>query len=161
MIVVDFLRSKNPLAAGVMAGLTGGVVIWIYEALVWVQVQHLMLLTDIPRNAVGLVFGKQVMAAIGSAAYLLGSAIHFFFAMAWGVLFALIWPSLRRNGIEASLVALFFALLAWIVMHVAISLVSDIHPAYTEPAVSLGGYVSHLFYAVPMALQVKARLKVT
>ena len=150
---------KQCVVAGIGAGLTGGVTIWAYEALVWVHVQHLMLLPDIPRNAVGLVFGRVVQHDLGVVAFFLGTLIHFFFAIFWGVLFALIWPALRRRGIEASLAAVFYALLAWIIMHVAITLISDAHPDYTDPVVIIGGFVSHLFFALPMALTVKAKLK--
>ncbi len=74
--------------AGLIGGLAGGIIIWIYEALVWVGVQHLMPLAGIPRNATGLVFGKQVQEQLGTAAYFVGTGIHFLFALAWGVLFA-------------------------------------------------------------------------
>jgi hypothetical protein len=42
-------------------------------------------------------------------------------------------------------------------MHVAIVLVSDNHPNYLDPAVIIGGFMSHFFYAVPLALYVKRR----
>ena len=80
---------KTVVRAGAIGGLTGAVCIWIYEALIWVGVQHLMPLAGIPRNATGLVFGKAVQEALGVWAYLLGTAIHFSFAIGWGVLFAL------------------------------------------------------------------------
>ena len=70
--------------AGLIGGLAGGIIIWIYEALVWVGVQHLMPLAGIPRNATGLVFGKQVQEQLGTAAYFVGTGIHFLFALAWG-----------------------------------------------------------------------------
>jgi hypothetical protein len=146
------------VSAGVAGGLTGAVTIWVYEALVWVGVQHLMPLAGIPRNATGLVFGKGVQDSLGAGAYVIGTGIHFVFAIAWGVLFALIWPSFRRRGIEATLVALFYAVLAWIVMHVAIALASSNHPDYFDPNVVIGGFMSHLFFTVPLALVVKRRL---
>ena len=40
--------------AGLIGGLIGGVSIWIYEAIVWVGVQHLMPLGGIPRNATNI-----------------------------------------------------------------------------------------------------------
>jgi hypothetical protein len=89
---------KTLFRAGAIGGLTGAVCIWIYEALIWVGVQHLMPLAGIPRNATGLVFGKAVQEALGIWAYLLGTLIHFSFAIGWGVLFALIWPYFRRRG---------------------------------------------------------------
>src|ERR1700687_1716080 len=127
--------------AGLIGGLLGGVIIWIYEALVWVGVQHLMPLAGIPRNATGLVFGKQVQESLGTAAYLVGTGIHFFFVLAWGVLFAFIWPYFRRRGYEATLEALFFAIVVWIVMHVAIAIASDNHPNYLDPFVVIGGFM--------------------
>ncbi|MGV2289255.1 hypothetical protein AAHK20_11140 [Trinickia sp. YCB016] len=149
---------KATLRAGVAGGLTGAVIIWIYEALVWVGAQHLMPLAGIPRNATGLVFGKEVQEAIGIWAYVVGTGIHFVFATGWGVLFAAIWPYFRRRGYEATFVALFYAILAWIVMHVAISIASDNHPNYYDPAVIIGGFMSHFCFTVPLALVVKRML---
>src|SRR5260370_6002474 len=102
-------ETKQIVRAGLLGGLVGGVIIWIYEAIVWVGVQHLMPMAGIPRNATGLVFGKGVQESLAAVAYVVGTGIHFFFALAWGVLFAFIWPSFRRRGYEATLVALFFA----------------------------------------------------
>jgi hypothetical protein len=150
---------KQTVRAGLLGGLVGGVTIWIYEAIVWVGVQHLMPLAGIPRNATGLVFGKGVQESLGALAYVVGTAIHFFFCFFWGVLFAFAWPYFRRRGYEATLVALFFAVILWIVMHVAIAIVSNDHPNYLDPSVIIGGFMSHLFYAVPLALIVKQRLR--
>lgn len=146
------------LRAGVAGGLAGAIIIWIYEALIWVGVQHLMPLAGIPRNATGLVFGKAFQESIGIWAYVIGTAIHFVFAIAWGVLFALIWPYFRRRGYEATFVALFYAILAWIVMHVAISIASDNHPDYLNSVVIIGGFMSHFCFTVPLALIVKRML---
>lgn len=148
------------LRAGVIGGLTGGVIIWIYEALVWVGAQHLMPLAGIPRNATGLVFGKEVQESLGWMAYAVGTGIHFFFSMAWGILFAWIWPYFRKRDYEATLVALLYAVLAWIVMHVAIVIASDNHPDYLDPVVIIGGFMSHFFFTIPLALIVKRRLAV-
>lgn len=150
---VDIVR------AGLAGGLLGGSVIWIYEALVWVGVQHLLPLSGIPANAVGLVFGKPTQVALGLAAYFVGTAIHFIFAMAWGVLFALIWPFFRRRGVEATLVALGYAVVAWVAMHLAIMVVGDDHPNYADPSVIIGGIMSHFFFTVPMGLLIKRALK--
>jgi hypothetical protein len=150
--VADIVR------AGLLGGLVGGVSIWIYEAVVWVGAQRLMPLAGIPRNATGLVFGKAAQEALGALAYVIGAGIHFFFCFAWGVLFAFLWPYFRQRGYEATLVALFFAMILWIVMHVAIALVSNDHPNYLDPNVIIGGFMSHLFYTVPLALVVKQRL---
>lgn len=149
---------RSKFNAGLVGGLLGGVIIWVYEAIVWVGVQGLMPLAGIPRNAVGLVFGKAVQADMGAFSYLLGVGIHFAFAMAWGVLLALVWPRLHRRGWEATLVALLFAPLLWIAMHVAIAIAGDDHPNYLDPAVVIGGIMSHLFYTVPLALYVKRKL---
>lgn len=146
------------IATGLLAGLAGGVSIWIYEAVVWVGVQHQMPLAGIPANATGLVFGSAVQSSLGLGSYLLGAAIHFTFALAWGVLFALLWPWFRRRGVEATLVALFYAIVVWVVMHLAIVVVSSSHPNYSDPNVVIGGMLSHLFYTVPLALIVRRRL---
>ena len=90
---------------------------------------------------------------------MIGIGIHFFFALVWGVLFALIWPYFRRRGYEATFIALFYAVFAWIVMHLAIVVVSDSHPNYTDPNVVIGGFMSHIFFTVPLALVIKRRLE--
>ncbi|MEJ8796636.1 hypothetical protein WKR88_10125 [Trinickia caryophylli] len=143
---------------GAQAGLIGGIVIWIYEALVWVGAQHLLPLAGIPRNATGLVFGKHAQESLGVFAYVAGTGIHFFFAIAWGVLFAALWPYFQRRGYEATFVALFYAVVAWIVMHGAIMIAGDNHPNYYDPAVIIGGFMSHFFFTVPLALVVKRKL---
>jgi len=147
--------ARDLVRAGLYGGLVGGVSIWVYEAFVWVGVQDLMPLAGIPRNAVGLVFGPTVQTGLGAWAYLLGTAIHFMFALGWGLLFAWIWPQARRRGIEATMLALPFAALAWLAMHLAIALVSTVHPNYLDPVVVIGGLMSHLFYSVPLAVVVK------
>jgi len=147
--------------AGLIGGLAGGIIIWIYEALVWIGLQHLMPLAGIPRNATGLVFGKQVQEQLGTAAYFVGTGIHFLFALAWGLVFAYLWPIFRRRGYEATLVALFYAVVIWIVMHATIMVATTSHPDYFDPMVVIGGFMSHFFYTVPLALIVKQRFAVT
>jgi len=156
--VSDKPSLKAIIRAGVAGGLAGALIIWIYEAVVWVGAQHLMPLAGIPRNATGLVFGKGVQESIGIWAYVVGTGIHFVFAIAWGILFATIWPYFRRRGYEATFVALFYAILAWIVMHVAIMIASDNHPNYYDPVVIIGGFMSHFCFTVPLALIVKRLL---
>ena len=151
-------ETKQIVRAGLLGGLTGGVIIWIYEAIVWVGIQHLMPMAGIPRNATGLVFGKQVQEQLGALAFVLGTGIHFFFCLAWGVLFAFAWPYFRRRGYEATLIALFFAPILWVVMHAAIAIATNDHPNYLDPTVVIGGFMSHVFYTVPLALIVKQRL---
>ena len=156
---MDTTETKRIVRAGLLGGFVGGVTIWIYEAIVWVGVQHLMPLAGIPRNATGLVFGKAVQDSLGALSYVLGTAIHFFFVLAWGVLFAFAWPYFRRRGYEAALVALLFAPILWIVMHAAIAIATNDHPNYLDPSVVIGGFMSHFFYTVPLALIVKQRLQ--
>lgn len=148
----------NAIQAGLGAGLFGGVAIWLYEAVVWAGIQHLMPITAIPGNATGLVFGHAIKQALGIWADGLGLVIHFGFAMVWGVAFALVWPHLRRRGWEATLVALCMAPILWVCMHVAIALAGHEHPDYLDPQIIIGGIFSHIFYTVPMALRVKFRL---
>ena len=152
---MDWMRTVR---AGLLGGLAGACTIWIYEAVVWVNIQHLLPLSGIPSNATGLVFGKEVQQSLGLGAYILGTVIHFSFALAWGILFAMIWPFFRRRGYEATFVALFYAVIAWIVMHLAIMIASTSHPDYADPAVVIGGFMSHIFFTVPLALVVKRRL---
>jgi hypothetical protein len=49
--------------------------------------------------------------------------------------------------------------IAWIVMHAAITMVSTSHPDYLDPTVVIGGFMSHVFFTVPLALAVKRRLQ--
>jgi hypothetical protein len=74
------------------------------------------------------------------------------------VLFAILWPFFRRRGVDATLVALFYAMVAWVVMYAAIAIASSNHPDYFDPNVIIGGFMSHFFYAVPVALIVKRGL---
>lgn len=141
------------IRTGAIGGLIGGAVIWLYEGVVWAGIQHLMPLAAIPANAVGLALGPAWQALPGAA--LLGTAIHFGFAMAWGAAFALCWPALRRAGIEATLAALLLAPVLWVVMHAAIVVAGHRHPDYSDPAVVIGGVFAHVFYTVPMALWVR------
>ncbi|WP_155623993.1 hypothetical protein [Burkholderia diffusa] len=151
----DSTTFADTVRAGIRGGLAGAVLIWVYEALVWVGAQHLMPLAGIPRNATGLVFGKAAQDALGIGAYFIGTAIHFAFALSWGIVFAAIWPWFRRRGFEATFVALFFAIVAWIVMHALIMIASSNHPNYFDPNVIIGGFMSHFVFAVPLALVVK------
>jgi hypothetical protein len=144
--------------AGLVGGLVGGLIVWGYEAVVWVGLQHQMPLAGIARNATGLVFGKEAQESLGWVAYVIGIGIHFLFSLAWGVLFAWIWPYFRDRGYEATFVALFYAAIAWIVMHGAIMVVSSNHPNYYDPVVVIGGFMSHFFFTVPLALVVKSYL---
>lgn len=147
--------TMGKLRIGAFGGLLGGVIIWIYEAVVWVGVQHLLPLAGIPRNATGLVFGRAIQEMLGAVAYVIGTGIHFGFAILWGILFAWIWPALQRRGWEASLAGLLLAPPLWIVMHVAIAIAGHDHPDYLDPVVVIGGFLSHIFFTVPMALYVK------
>ena len=64
----------------------------------------------------------------------------------------------RRRGYEATLVAMVYAVVIWVVMHAAIMVASNDHPNYFDPMVVIGGFMSHFFYTVPLALIVKQRL---
>ncbi|WP_353226471.1 hypothetical protein [Novosphingobium sp.] len=141
--------------AGLAGGLAGGACIWVYEAVVWAGVQHLLPLAAIPANATGLMFGKTVQQGLGIWASVLGTLTHFGFAVVWGIGFAAIWPPFARRGWEATTLALPFALVLWVVMHAAITLAGHEHPNYLDPNVMIGGVMSHLFFAVPLALVVR------
>jgi hypothetical protein len=87
----------------------------------------------IPRNASGAVFGQQIQESLGWIAYLVGTGIQLVFSMAWGVLFACLWPHFRRRGYEATFPALIHAVLAWIVMHAAITRGASTQPSESMP----------------------------
>jgi hypothetical protein len=48
--------------------------------------------------------------------------------------------------------------IAWVVMHLAIMIASDNHPDYFDPVVIIGGFMSHIFFTVPLASVVKRQL---
>src|SRR5260370_36768852 len=77
-------ETKQIVRAGLLGGLVGGVIIWIYEAIVWVGVQHPMPMAGLPRNATGWVFGKEVQEPLGASASVVGLAMHFSFCFSWG-----------------------------------------------------------------------------
>jgi hypothetical protein len=133
----------------IRADLAGGVVgracIWVYEALVWARVQHLLPFSAIPANATGLMFGKAVQQGLGIWASVLGTLTHFGFAIVWGAGFAAIWPWFRQRGWEATSLALLFALVLWVVMHGAIMIAGHEYLNYLDPNVVIGGVMSHRF----------------
>jgi hypothetical protein len=49
------------------------------------------------------------------------------------------------------------SVVAWIAMHVAITIASDNRPNYYDPVI-ISGVMSHLFFTVPLALVVKRQL---
>ena len=132
-----------------MGGLVGGVTIWIYGGRWWGL--NAMPLAGI-RARHGLVLGatcrRRSLMAMFSAPSSTSSRGGV------GVLFAYSWPYFRR----AVKPGLPFAMIAWIVMHIAIMVASDNHPNYYDPNVIIGGFMSHFFFAVPMALYVKDRM---
>jgi hypothetical protein len=56
--------------ASLIGGLVGGVIIWIYEALVWVGIQQPVPLAGIPRNATHLAFASRFYHLQSTAAAL-------------------------------------------------------------------------------------------
>jgi hypothetical protein len=145
------------LRAGLIGGLVGGVTIWMYEAVVWVGVQHLMPLVEY--RAMLQAGFRQRRSSVARFAGLCCRNFHsFLFRRGMGRTFCVYLAYFRRRGFEATFVALPYAMFAWIVMHVAIMVASDNHPNYYDPNVIIGGFMSHFFFAVPMALYVKHRM---
>jgi len=66
------------------------------------------------------------------------------------------WPG-RGTWILSAALALCVILAAGSTRAIAIA--SDNHPNYLDPFVIIGGFMSHFFYAVPLALIVKQRLR--
>jgi hypothetical protein len=63
----------------------------------------------------------------------------------------------RRRGFEATLVAFFYAASAWIVMHIAITVVSTKHPDYHNSVTIIGGRRGAFLFSVLPRLIVKQR----
>lgn len=148
------------LRAGVAGGVVGALTSWIYELIVWVRLLHITSAYGIAENTAVLSFGTGIRR-LGAGAFALGVGIHFLTAVIWGILFALIWPFLRARSIEATLAALFYGVLAWVVMHnVVLALFSPAPPTYTVYSV-INGLMAHTFaFSVPMALVIKRLLRV-
>ena len=146
------------LSAGLLGGLVGGVTIWIYEFVVQAWLMKTGTPYSIVENTAVLCFGPTIRS-LGLGAFGLGIVIHFATALIWGVVFAWLWPALRARGVEATLAALVFGIVAWIVMHnVLLATFSPNPPVYTVLSV-INGFMSHaLGFAVPMALVIKARM---
>ncbi len=143
---------------GVEAGLLGGTVIWGYELVVWVHLLHLRTVFGLFQNSAVLALGNEVKAWPAAASLAASGLIHYATAVAWAVPFSWAWPALRARGVEATLAALFYGILAWVVMHnVVLALFSPAPPTYTVYGV-LNGFVSHTFaFSVPVALWIKHR----
>lgn len=151
---------QQRVVVGAWAGFVGGITIWLYELVVWVHFLQLRTVRGLLENSAMLAFGAQAAQWPSPWTLVVSALVHFITAMAWGVLFALIWPSLQRKQIEATLAALFFGIFAWVVMHnVVLAAFSPQPPTYTTYVV-LNGFVSHTFaFSVPLALIVKRRLR--
>ena len=144
------------IGVGVVAGLLGGVTIWIYELVVWVHFLRLRSVLGLLENSALLAFGERASQWPHAVTLAVSGAVHFVTAAMWGIGFACIWPALRTRGIEATLAALFYGAGAWVVMHnLVLAYFSPAPPVYTTYSV-LNGLVSHTFaFAVPVALLIK------
>ncbi len=144
---------------GLTAGFVGGVTIWLYEIADQTFIRHVASPYQIATNTSVLAFGPKIRG-LGIVAFVLGMAIHFAVALAWGVLFALIWPALKARKVEATLAGLFYGVFAWVVMHNGLlNTFSPNPPPYTGFSI-LNGMISHTAgFAIPLALTVKARLR--
>ena len=131
-----FLAERRKLRQGMVAGLVGGFTIWV---------QH----------TAQLLLGSGILR-YGVLAFVIGLVVHTLTAIVWAVLFAFVWPQLRRWGWEASFAALPFGVLAWVVMHLVIlARFSPDPPVYTTYVV-INGLMSHMIaLMVPVALVVK------
>jgi hypothetical protein len=152
-------QRATPLATlrlGALAGLAGGCTIWLYELVVWVHFLRIRTVEGLLENSAVLVFGPRAAAWPHPVTLAVSALVHFATAAAWGALFALLWPALRRRAVEATLAALFYGVFAWVVMHnVVLAALSPVPPSYTTYVV-LNGLVSHTFaFSVPVALLVK------
>jgi hypothetical protein len=152
-------KLKARVSTGLTAGLVGGITIWIYEIVDQTFIRKVASPWQIAINTSVLAFGPK-MKELGVLAFVLGVAIHFAVALAWGVLFALIWPMLKARKVEATLAGLVYGVFAWVVMHNGLlNTFSPNPPPYTGFSI-LNGMVSHTAgFAIPLALTVKARLK--
>lgn len=140
---------------GLLAGFVGAVTIWIYEFVVLFWLLRQTTALGVVQHTALLVFGPHVLAT-PVFAFVAGFLIHCLTAMVWGVTFALAWPAVSRRGIEASLAALVFGAIAWVVMHVVVlAWLSPDPPVYTVYSV-INGLMSHMVaFAVPLALTVQ------
>ena len=142
--------------AGLIGGIFGGVVFWIYQAAVLVGLQHRLALESIPHYDADMLISKPVQGALNVPIIYLGSEVHFGIAIFWALVFAFIWPTFRRRGYEATYIALFYAAIVWVITAIVIGFVTTAdHPNYLDPVEVIAGIFAQLFYAVPMALIVR------
>ncbi len=153
------ITSGRMVRAGLIGGVVAALTSWLYELIVWVGLLHLTSPYGIAENTAVLSFGPGIRS-LGAGAFALGVAIHFLVAVLWGLGFALVWPALRARSIEATLAALFYGVIAWVVMHnVVLALFSPAPPTYTVYSV-INGLMAHTFaFSVPMALIIKRLLR--
>lgn len=148
-----------PVAAivrqGLIAGLVGAFTIWLYEFVVLYLMLQNTSLPGLVQHTALLLLGPGPLSS-GGLGFAIGTVVHCLTAIAWALLFAAIWPSLRNLGCEASLAALPFGAFAWVVMHLVIlALFSPDPPVYTTYVV-INGLMSHMVaLCVPVALVVK------
>ena len=150
-----FLAERRKLRQGMVAGLVGGFTIWVYEFFVLYVFLKSTTVAGIVQHTAQLLLGSGILR-YGVLAFVIGLVVHTLTAIVWAVLFAFVWPQLRRWGWEASFAALPFGVLAWVVMHLVIlARFSPDPPVYTTYVV-INGLMSHMIaLMVPVALVVK------
>ena len=107
----DDHRPMSRLTAGLIGGFVGSLTIWVYECVVFYGAMHSSSLPGIVQHTALLVFGPGILER-PLAAFVWGAVIHCLTGIVWGVVFASLWPALRRTGVEVTLAALGFGIVA-------------------------------------------------
>jgi len=107
-------RKVTPkLDQGLLTGLIGGAVVWIWMLLIGALGGGSA--ADYPVQLSGLVLGSSVLDAPGfGVEWLIGTAIHFVTWALIGIVWALIWPKIRKYGTFSP--ALIFAVVMYFVV---------------------------------------------
>jgi hypothetical protein len=111
------------LVTGVIAGITGGVLMMIFTMLSTATYLHLGFFTPMYAIAVPLIGEKPLMTSVKDGAFylafgpaLLGLAVHLFWSALWGLIFGLLARRLHLSGGTAILSGLVYGVLVMLVM---------------------------------------------
>lgn len=144
------------LVPGAIAGFAGAILIDIYLVVTLVFIAHVATITSFYQFVASAALGPAAYANAG-AAYL-GVAVHFAVGIGWGIGYAYVaagTPWVRERPIVSGAV---FGL----VVMVAMQLVEVVGKIYVLPnsGAFLNAVIAHtLFYGIPVAALVKARLQ--
>lgn len=149
------------LVTGVIAGITGGVLMMIFTMLSTATYLHLGFFSPMYAIAVPFIGRQPLVTSVGDGVFylapgpaLLGLAVHLFWAALWGLIFGLLARRLHLSGGTAIISGLVYGVLVMLVM---VFIVLPIFGA-SQPLQLLGPFsllltvANALFYGMPLGL---------